>query len=325
MAGAYSAHTGLGSDDRFRLLFESASDAIVVGTPDGTITAVNPAACSLLGYSEEELLGSNGRALVAPEWREVVEAHAARKLGGAEHTSSYEVAFLDKSGKRVPVEIRSSVLREDGRVVAVQAVARDVRSRHRDEARLHELDAQFRGAFDHSPIGMAIASLDGRLLRTNAAFAKLVGRSAEDLLETTFRDLTPLPDQEREYELRERLFTRRVDHVRMETRYRRSDGSFVPVEVTLTVVRDQEGEPAFTVTQAVERGSRRDAESPLTPRERMVLALLAEGRTTDEAAEDLGIGSATVQTYVKRAMWKLCAKTRVHAVALAGERGWLHE
>jgi DNA-binding NarL/FixJ family response regulator len=59
----------------------------------------------------------------------------------------------------------------------------------------------------------------------------------------------------------------------------------------------------------------------LSPREREILALLCEGLSGEEAAKRLVLSSETVRTHVRNAMSKLGATTRVHAVALALQRG----
>ena len=59
----------------------------------------------------------------------------------------------------------------------------------------------------------------------------------------------------------------------------------------------------------------------LSPREREILALLADGLSGEEAAKQLFLSSETVRTHVRNAMTKLGAATRVHAVALALQRG----
>jgi DNA-binding NarL/FixJ family response regulator len=59
----------------------------------------------------------------------------------------------------------------------------------------------------------------------------------------------------------------------------------------------------------------------LSPREREVLELLAHGLSGEQAAQQLYLSSETVRTHVRNAMSKLDAATRVHAVALALQRG----
>lgn len=60
------------------------------------------------------------------------------------------------------------------------------------------------------------------------------------------------------------------------------------------------------------------AERPqLSRREREILGLLSDGRSTDDVASDLVLSAHTVRTHVKNAMRKLDASTRAHAVAIA--------
>jgi PAS domain S-box-containing protein len=63
-------------------------------------------------------------------------------------------------------------------------MARTTMSEHeRRVARLRELDALFESAFEHTAIGMAVVSSDGRPLEVNAALAGMLGYSREELLQ----------------------------------------------------------------------------------------------------------------------------------------------
>jgi len=61
--------------------------------------------------------------------------------------------------------------------------------------------------------------------------------------------------------------------------------------------------------------------SQLSPREREVMRLMAEGMTAEAAGRELGVGVETVRTHVRNAARKLQARNRVHAIAVALERG----
>ncbi len=82
--------------------------------------------------------------------------------------------------------------------------------------------------------------------------------------------------------------------------------------------------PAAVVAfRALQRRFRRD-EAALTPREREVLTLVAEGLSTAQIAEVLGISTQTVRTHIKNIRKKLAAPTAAHAVAIAMERELIH-
>jgi two-component system response regulator DesR len=66
-----------------------------------------------------------------------------------------------------------------------------------------------------------------------------------------------------------------------------------------------------------------DAEDPLTDRERQVLRLAAEGKTSGEIAELVFLSEGTVRNYLSEAIGKLGAANRVEPARIARERGWL--
>ena len=59
----------------------------------------------------------------------------------------------------------------------------------------------------------------------------------------------------------------------------------------------------------------------LSPREREIMHLMAEGRTAEAIANELNVSVETVRTHVRNVIRKLQARNRVHAIALALERG----
>ena len=92
-----------------------------------------------------------------------------------------------------------------------------------------------------------------------------------------------------------------------------------PIELLETLRTVLTGRPAFDP-----RHPRRDpGRAALSPREREVLSLVAEGATNQEIAKELGIGVETVKTLLGRTFSKLGVQRRAQAVAAAHERGFL--
>jgi PAS domain S-box-containing protein len=312
-------------------------NAIVVGDPDGTIREVNPAACRLFGYAAEELLGRNGRDFTAPEWLAVVEQRAVRKLSGLESVSVYESVVVDRMGNRIPVEIRSTPVRADGEIVSMHAVMHDLTERKRTETALRESEERFRLAFESAPIGIALVAVpEGRWLRVNGALCALLGYEPGELVGVSFRELTHPDDLGADLARAEAMLRGELGPYEVEKRYLRKDGTVMWAQVNASLVFGANGEPIYSIAQIQDITARKGAElraaqarrreadaGPLTPREREVLGLLAEGLTSAEAASQLGLTAETIETHVRRALRKLDARSRTHAVALALRLGLL--
>src|SRR3569832_586542 len=116
------------SEERYRELFENAKDAIYVHDLEGTYLSINRAAETLSGYSREEIIGHNFKEFVAPEYARYVRDSFWRKLAQKGETT-YEVDVIAKDGRRVPIEVSSRAIYENGELVGVQGMARDITKR----------------------------------------------------------------------------------------------------------------------------------------------------------------------------------------------------
>jgi PAS domain S-box-containing protein len=317
--------------ERYRLLFEFADDAIFCSDLNGTIVDANPAAERLTGYERSELIGQSARErIVAPEWQEVTRARLKRRLEELTPYQRYEVVLLDRSGVRKPVEAASTLVYKNGQPAGIASIVRDVSERRRAETVLAESEERFRQAFEHAPIGMAVCAPSGQWLQVNNALCELAGYTAEELLTMTFQDITHPDDLDLDLDYIRRLYNGEITSYQMEKRYIRKDGTIIWILLTRAVVHDAHGTPVYALGQMQDITERKHAEhtqeelrtchasdKPLTSREREVLTLTAHGHTSQRIATQLAIGTETVQTHIRRAMRKLNANNRTHAVATA--------
>jgi diguanylate cyclase (GGDEF)-like protein/PAS domain S-box-containing protein len=122
-------------------------------------------------------------------------------------------------------------------------------------ARALEREEEFRGAFEDAPIGMAIVSLDSRILRANTALARLTGYTMAELQTMGSLDLI---DERTRSTLRGD-----GDTVAAETAFRRSDGTHGWALIQRTRIRDADGNETHSVAHVVDLTARRDAEALL--------------------------------------------------------------
>ena len=118
------------SEMRYRELFENSKDAIYVHDMSGRYTSINRAAERLSGYTREELIGKHFSSLVTPQYARHVREQLCRKLE-ASGESNYELELITKQGRRIPVEISSRLIIENGLPIGVQGCVRDISEKKR--------------------------------------------------------------------------------------------------------------------------------------------------------------------------------------------------
>jgi len=114
---------------RLAAIVTSSDDAIVSKTLDGVITSWNEAAERLFGYTSEEAVGKP-IFLIVPDDRRAEEEDVLSRLRRGERITHFETLRLTKDGRRVPVSLSVSPIRDDqGRIIGAAKVARDISDR----------------------------------------------------------------------------------------------------------------------------------------------------------------------------------------------------
>jgi PAS domain S-box-containing protein len=120
-------------------------------------------------------------------------------------------------------------------------------------------DEAWRLAFTNAPIGCAIVALDGTFLQVNEALCRLVGYGSDELLTLTFQDITHPDDLEADLALVHALVAGDIPNYRMEKRYLRRDGTPVWSSLTVSLVHNADGSPAYFISQIEDVDQRRAA------------------------------------------------------------------
>src|SRR5262245_32206257 len=112
---------------------------------------------------------------------------------------------------------------------------------------LLESEDRYRKAFFEAPIGMILASVDGRCLRVNQAFCQWLGFSEDELLQTDIISLAHPADKEKSIQFLEELLSGKDTLSAIENRYIGKNGGTLWVYLTATVIRDERGNPIYIV------------------------------------------------------------------------------
>lgn len=123
--------------------------------------------------------------------------------------------------------------------------------------------ALFDFAFRHAPIGMALVDTEGRIVRGNRAFSRMVGISQENLSGVAFADFTHPDDLAADIGLFNEVLARRRDGYTIEKRYIRPDRTPLHVRIHVAAMRDGDGEVVRFISQVEDITQAKDAERQL--------------------------------------------------------------
>jgi PAS domain S-box-containing protein len=164
---------------RFEGIAETSFDILFRLDRAGTFTYVSSAVERVLGYAPDDLIGTpfaswlDGGSIddALPAFERTVDGETVENL---------ELDFVDAAGERVVVAVNATPIRDDGEVVGVQGVGRDVTERKKRERELHRKTR----AMDEAQVGISMADAEGDLpiVYANEGFERVTGYDAAEIV-----------------------------------------------------------------------------------------------------------------------------------------------
>jgi PAS domain S-box-containing protein len=114
------------------------------------------------------------------------------------------------------------------------------------EARIQQ--EEFQSTFEQAAVGMAHVALDGRWLRVNDRICDITGYSREELLASSFQQITHPDDLATDLAQYESLQRGEIPSYSMEKRYFHKNGSIVWIKLTVSVMRQSSGAPEYAIS-----------------------------------------------------------------------------
>lgn len=176
------------SEERYRSLFTSNIDAVLLTVPDGGILAVNEAACRMLGRSAEEImrLGRNG--IMDTSDPRLPAALEERDRTGRFHG---ELTMIRGDGTKFPVEISTAVFLDQEGKSRTSMVIRDITERERAQQALKGSEERHR-AFVNASVDMAfMKDATFHYVMVNEANRAFFDKPESDILGKTDFELMP--------------------------------------------------------------------------------------------------------------------------------------
>jgi PAS domain S-box-containing protein len=255
------------------------------------------------------------RDLSHPDDREAVDARREKLIAGSADSVRLEKRYLRKDGATVWATIAIAMERDAaGRPLYAISVIDDITARKHGAAALRESEERYRRTFELAGSGVAHIGLDRKFVRVNRRLCEILGYPEQELIGMTGREISHREDHDVINTQRARLYAGEIEHVRVEKRYLRKDGSTVWVTFSMVLERDDAGRPLYEIAIFDDITERKRAEAAVLESEERFRSLtqLSSDWYWEQDAE-FGL------KFMSRRMGE---KTGLDAAAYIGRKRW---
>ncbi|MFN4149366.1 MAG: PAS domain S-box protein, partial [Candidatus Sericytochromatia bacterium] len=214
----------------------------------------SPKFSSMFGYKENELPNSTlaWRQIIFPEdLSKAFESFQNHLKNNSHGDYITEARYKHKDGSEVWVICSGKVIEwdENGNPIRMIGSHTDITKQKQAEIALKISEERFKGAFENSAIGMALVSAEGFFIKVNKTFCLIVGYDEKEILNLTFQDITHPDDLEKDLDNVEKLLLNEINSFNIEKRYIHKDNSIIWINLSVSLVRDNNGIPIHFVSQ----------------------------------------------------------------------------
>lgn len=243
------------SEERYKTLFQGAVEGIAVADLETRkFKYINPALCKMLGYTEKELLQLGVNDIHPGENLPHVFSEFEAQARG-EKTLAPELPCLRKDGKVIYADVNAASVMIDGRKCNVGFFT-DITERKQAEEEIRK----FRTIAEKANYGVAISDIDGNLVYVNEYFAAIHGYTAEQLIGKNLAVFHNEEQLKKVLRLNENL-KKSGSFNATEVWHTHKCGTVFPMLMSSTIIKDENGEPRYMATTAIDITEKKRLES----------------------------------------------------------------
>lgn len=167
------------SREKYRDLFENANDLIWTADRKGRYLSVNKMFEEGLGYNKKELIGSQSLDLISKKDKKGAIKYYKKTLRG--EPQSYELEVETNDGNKRIFMFKTRPIEENGKIISVHGIGRDITERKRWEEALRESEEKFKILFKENPSPQVYLDEGLRILDINFNFKELFGYELDEI------------------------------------------------------------------------------------------------------------------------------------------------
>lgn len=243
-------------------LITAIPDVVFLKDANGRQLIVNKAYEDLAGIPRNEIVGKTDQEILPPDLAEACKKSDS-KVFKTKKTIREEEQQIKPDGEKVYYEtIKSPVFDENGKILGLVGVSRDISERKAWEKELKRSEMTYRALFEHANDAVFLLDLNGIHISANQRAAEMLGYSREEIIGKSFESLVAPNDLD---SAREKLkgILQGNSYTTYELYFKRKDGREFPAEINVSLIKDSSGKPILIQSIARDITERKQFEEKL--------------------------------------------------------------
>ncbi len=235
------------SESQFRAIFNEAGIGMAL-VMNGHILEANSAFLRLLGYDENEIKVLTISEISHPDDRGRNQNALQDLIASDKESYNLEKRYIRKDGEIVWGKLTVSLIRDPkGLQHYAIGMVEDVTETKAALSALKESESRLRANFEQAGIGMALVLINGEIVEANLALQEFLGYDIEEFVGMNTTNFTHPEDTEKDSIALQTMLEGEETRYQMEKRYIRKDGETVWGRLTVSLIKDADGTPQYTL------------------------------------------------------------------------------
>lgn len=251
------------SNERFKYASQATSDALWDWNIITNEIFVGESYNLLFGYQFDNnvIPGEFCESLVHPVDKEDYENSIEKAFIENKQKWSHEYRYLKSDGSYAFVSDKAIIIRdENGNPVRMIGAMQDITQEKLLKHELQQSEERFKGAFNNSSFGSALVSLNGNWIVVNNRMTEILGYTKEEFKELSFVEFTYKDDVEIDLAYKKQMDEGEISYFHFEKRFIHKNQSLVWVHLSVSTVKDSNGNVQYYVAQVVDISERKRME-----------------------------------------------------------------
>ncbi len=229
----------------------------------GKFSLVNQEFQKIFPVTEADALALTDRQLFLPHIADNLAANDRLVIDSKKPLTTEENLHHADGELHTYLFLKFPLVNKNRQVTSIVGIASNITENKQAQAKLLKSETKFRNTFEQAAVGMAHVSPDGRWLRVNQKLCQIVGYTKEELLLITFQDVTHPDDLNKDLRYVQQILTGKIQTYSMEKRYLHRNGEHIWIELTVSLVRNSDGNPDYFISVIEDISDRKNLEFSL--------------------------------------------------------------